>query len=64
MTNIRRFALVVTVAVLALFAGIAISLAAQGARGICQHEDSTSCVWVGPVQGNGSGRVVVNGPDN
>lgn len=37
-------------------------LAAQGVRGVCASEDSVSCVWIGPVQGNGRGRVVVNGP--
>lgn len=39
------------------------ALYVQGARGVCPTEDSVSCVWVGPVQGNGGGRVVVNGPE-
>lgn len=37
---------------------------AQGARGVCATEDSPACVWVGPVQGNHGGRIVVNGPDS
>jgi hypothetical protein len=37
---------------------------AQGARGVCATEDSTACVWVGPLQGNHGGRIVVNGPDS
>jgi hypothetical protein len=27
---------------------------------ICPHEDSTYCVWVGPLQGNHRGNVVFN----
>lgn len=38
-------------------------LLVQGARGVCATEDSVSCVWISPVQGNGGGRVVVNGPE-
>lgn len=30
----------------------------------CATEDSVSCVWVGPEQGNRRGAVVINGPDH
>ena len=50
-----------TVSMLVL--GAAGVLYLQGARGVCAAEDSVSCVWFGPVQGNGGGRIVVNGPD-
>ena len=36
------------------------SVALIGRTVICEHEDSARCVWVGPWQGNGEGRVVVN----
>lgn len=37
---------------------------AQGARGVCVTEDSPSCVWIGPLQGeHPGGRIVVNGPE-
>ncbi len=36
---------------------------AQGARGICAAEFSPSCVWLGPLQNNGKGLIVVNGPE-
>ena len=26
----------------------------------CPTEDSTNCVWYGPVQGNGGGAIVIN----
>lgn len=29
-------------------------------QAVCHTEDSSHCVWVGPVQGNGKGRIVVN----
>lgn len=52
-------------AVLALAAlALVGALVALGARGVCATEDSASCVWVGPVQGNGRGAwLVVNGRD-
>ncbi len=31
---------------------------------VCPLEDSPSCIWLAPVQGNGIGRTVVNGPLN
>lgn len=30
---------------------------------LCATEDSVSCIWVGPVQGNGHGAIVINGPE-
>lgn len=27
---------------------------------LCPTEDSTMCIWVGPVQGNGRGAIVLN----
>ncbi len=38
-------------------------LYAQGARTVCATEDSPSCVWIGPVQGNRHGPIIVNGPE-
>ncbi len=31
---------------------------------VCPLEDSPSCIWIAPVQGNGIGRTTVNGPEN
>ena len=45
-----------------LLLGAVAMLFAQGARGICHAEDSPSCVWFGPLQGNRHGAIVVNGP--
>ncbi len=54
-------------AVIALVVGCVLAAAGwaylQGARGICPTEDSVSCVWIGPLQGNHRGAVVVNGPE-
>lgn len=30
---------------------------------VCATEDSVDCVWDGTTQGNGRGRIVVNGPE-
>ncbi len=49
----------VTVAVVLAVLG-AVVVAVSGVRGVCPTEDSTGCVWVGPLQGNGRGAVVVN----
>lgn len=49
--------------VLTLAVGAGAVLYARGARGVCVTEDSVSCVWFGPWQGNGRGRIVVNGPE-
>ncbi len=51
-------ALVVTALVLLIG-----ELAFMGVRGVCASEDSPSCIWIGPVQGNGGGGIVINGPD-
>ncbi len=29
---------------------------------VCPSEDSPSCVWIAPLQGNGHGWIVFNGP--
>ncbi len=61
--TVRAVLVAVVAGLLAFAAGAVVMLAAQGVRRVCPTEDSPSCVWVGPVQGNGRGRVVVNGPD-
>lgn len=55
----------VTVVGLGFLVGVAAILTAQGVRGVCPSEDSPSCVWITPVQGNHGGRpvIVVNGPE-
>ncbi len=54
----RRLARVVGVlAATAALSGLA-PVAADTAA--CRSEDSTWCVWWGPVQGNGQGAIVVN----
>lgn len=55
----------VLVSVLLMVGAAAEVLYAQGARGMCHTEDSTSCVWVPALQGNGHGSpaLIVNGPD-
>lgn len=42
--------------------GVAAGLSLAGVRGMCPAEDSAGCVWVGPLQGNGHGAVVINPP--
>lgn len=58
-----KAALILVALVLLPVLGAAGTLYVQGARGVCATEDSVSCVWFGPWQGNGRGRVVVNGPE-
>ena len=65
--RVARFFMIASVAMLVslLFALTMVSATfyAQGARGVCPTEDSPSCVWIGPAQGNGHGGIVVNGPE-
>lgn len=60
----RAWSLTVGAVLLVLLAGMVAGAAgvayAQGARGVCAEEDSPACVWVGPLQGNHRGRVVIN----
>lgn len=46
--------------VVALVAGLAGVDPVPGVTGLCRTEDSVGCVWVGPLQGNGRGRIVFN----
>ena len=54
--NYRPLAL--ALAVVAIVCGLALVVCGTA----CDHEYSSSCVWYGPVQGNGSGTIVVNLP--
>jgi hypothetical protein len=31
---------------------------------LCETEDSPSCIWFGPLQGNQTGDIVINGTDS
>jgi hypothetical protein len=55
----------VLAAILLITMTVATVLYAQGACRVCRTEDSTSCVWVPALQGNGHGSpvLIVNGPD-
>jgi len=61
--RVRLLVAGVVIAATAATAGAAGALYAQGARHVCRAEYDTACVWVGPLQGDGRGAVIVNGPD-
>lgn len=45
----------------AFMASLIIAGVAAAQSVICEEEDSLNCVWVGPLQGNGQGAIVING---
>jgi hypothetical protein len=61
MSMLKRAGTVLACLALGLALSAVAAMYAKGARGICRHEYSRSCVWFGPVQGNHAGRIVVNG---
>lgn len=66
--RVRRYARRAVAAVAAVAVAVALTvglLVILGARGVCPSDDGgTSCVWVGPLMGDGRGAwLIVYGPD-
>ncbi len=58
--DLRNTALAVALMAISAGIGAAVVLHKVGVRGICQHEYSTGCVWLGPWQGVKGGDIVIN----
>lgn len=59
MTRAERVGIIAGLILLA----IALALDVDGWSPICSTEDSPSCIWFGPLQGNGQGPIIWNGPE-